>query len=76
MELNVGDFVLADVQNISVYGTIVNDSEQDCLSILSLDADIKIPVNYCNKVSKLTGIDRCKLGYSFIKIFINNLRRG
>lgn len=59
MKEKVGMHVIATVGNILVDGIIVEDKEQNCLSIASVDADILIPINYCEELEQATDLDLC-----------------
>lgn len=60
MVIKAGNNVIAHVGKIILTGVIVNDLEQDCLSIASLDADICIPIDCCEDVRLCSGIELCK----------------
>ena len=59
MKEKVGMHVLAAVGNILVDGIIDEDTEQNGLSVASVDADILIPTSYCDELAQATGLDLC-----------------
>lgn len=59
MEYKIGSSVEVEVDNILATGIVVHDTEQNCMSAASLDADILIPLSCCNSVRVCSGIELC-----------------
>lgn len=60
MKYKVGNNVVAHVGKLRIQGIVVKDKEQNCLSVRSIDADIMIPITYCNFVRPCTLIERIR----------------
>lgn len=58
MKYKAGDNVVAHVGKLRVQGIVVEDKEQNCLSVRSIDADIMIPITCCKFVRPCTLIER------------------
>lgn len=60
MKYRAGDNVVAHVGKLRIQGIVVEDKEQNCISVRSIDADIMIPITYCNFVRPCTLIERLR----------------
>ena len=66
MLYRLGMRVTAMIGNIIALGIIVNDYEQDCLSIASVDADILIPISCCMSIIETPVGDICRMSQTQI----------